>query len=63
MENTILMFNLTVAQANVILKYLGAGAYVEVENVIAAIREQAASQIQASAQPAVDLSSEETSSE
>jgi hypothetical protein len=63
MENIMFTFSLTFAQANIILKHLGAGAYVEVEGVIAAIRDQAASQIQASAQPAVDLSSEETSTE
>jgi hypothetical protein len=49
MENMTFTFNLTFAQANVILKHLGAGSYAEVESVIAAIRDQAAAQMQASA--------------
>ena len=47
MENIVLTFNLTVSQTNVILKYIGSGPFAEVENVINAIREQAAPQIQA----------------
>ena len=45
MENTVLTLNLTVAQVNTILKYIGAGSYVEVEQIIASIREQAATQL------------------
>lgn len=47
MDQLNLTLNLNVAQVNVILKYLGAGAFVEVENVINAIREQAAPQLSA----------------
>jgi ribosomal protein S9 len=38
MENINLTLNLTVAQVNVILKYLGGGVFAEVEGVINAIR-------------------------
>jgi hypothetical protein len=44
MEN--LTFNFTINQINLILKYLGSGAFVEVEPIINSIREQAASQLQ-----------------
>lgn len=54
MENTVLTLNLTVAQVNTILKYIGAGAYVEVEQIIASIREQAASQLAPQPQAADD---------
>lgn len=47
MDQVNLTLNLTVAQVNVILKYVGAGAFVEVESVIAAIRQQAAPQLAA----------------
>ena len=43
MEN--LTFNFTLNQINLILKYLGSGAFVEVEPIINAIREQAAPQL------------------
>ena len=46
MDQVNLTLNLTVAQVNVILKYIGAGAFAEVENVINSIREQAAPQLQ-----------------
>jgi hypothetical protein len=49
MENMTFTFNLTFAQANVILKHLGAGSYAEVESIIAAIRDQATAQMQAAA--------------
>ena len=52
-----LIFKLTLDQANVILKYLGSGAYVEVESVINAMRQQAAEQL--AAQP--ETTSEEPS--
>ena len=52
MENLVLTLNLSVAQINVILKYLGSGAFAEVESVINSIREQAAPQLQAAATPA-----------
>lgn len=45
MENMILTLNLTVAQINTILKHLGSGAFVEVEPVVTAIREQATPQL------------------
>lgn len=48
---------LTVDQANTILKYLGNGAYVEVESVINAIRQQANEQIITQAK----IASEDTS--
>jgi len=47
----VLNLNLTVAQINVILKYLGAGSFVEVEPVITTIRDQAAPQIQMFSKP------------
>lgn len=47
MENTNMNLNLTVQQVNVILKYLGAGAYLEVAELIQVIRDQCAPQIQA----------------
>lgn len=46
MDQVNITLNLTVAQINVILKYMGAGAFAEVENVINSIREQAAPQLQ-----------------
>lgn len=49
MENTNMNLNLTVQQVNVILKYLGAGAYLEVAELIQVIRDQCAPQIQAAA--------------
>lgn len=45
MENTELSFKFTIAQINVILKWLGSGAFVEVESVINEIRKQAAPQL------------------
>lgn len=50
MDKVNLTLNLTVAQVNVILKYIGAGAFAEVENVINTIREQAAPQLQNASQ-------------
>ena len=43
MEN--LTFNFTINQINLILKYLGSGAFIEVEPIITSIREQAALQL------------------
>lgn len=57
MENLELNLTLTVQQVNVILKYVGAGAYVEVADVVTKIREQAAPQL-ASAQEAVEATEE-----
>lgn len=50
MENLELNLTLTVQQVNVILKYLGGGAYVEVTDVVTQIREQAAPQLAAAQQ-------------
>ena len=47
MDQFNLTLNLTVAQVNVILKYLGGGAFAEVESVVNAIRTQAAPQLSA----------------
>lgn len=54
MDTINITLNLSVAQINVILKYVGAGAFAEVENVIAAIREQASPQLAAAAQSSQD---------
>jgi len=51
MDQVNLTLNLTVAQVNVILKHLGAGAFIEVEPIIATIREQAMPQLQNVRQP------------
>ena len=45
MDRFNITLNLTVAQINVILKYLGGGAFAEVENVVNAIRVQATPQL------------------
>lgn len=47
MENLELDLKLSVAQINIVLKYLGAGAYAEVAELIAAIHEQSKPQLEA----------------
>ena len=47
MDQLNLALNLTVAQVNVILKYLGGGTFSEVESVVNAIRLQATPQLSA----------------
>lgn len=51
MEKLELNLTLTVQQVNVILKYLGGGAYIEVADIVAQIREQAALQLAPAGQP------------
>jgi len=51
MDNTIVNLNLTVAQVNTILKYLGNGSYLEVVDIINEIRLQAVPQIAQEAAP------------
>lgn len=57
MENLELNLTLTVQQVNVILKYLGGGTYIEVTDIVAKIRDQAAPQL-AAAQQAIETSQE-----
>jgi hypothetical protein len=62
MENFELTLKLTIAQTNVVLKYLGTGAYAEVSDLIAALHAQAKPQVDAAMQ-SIPVGEEQASAE
>ena len=59
MDNLKLDLELTVAQVNVILKYIGKGVYEEVADVIAVIHAQAKGQLELAASSSAEQTAEE----